>query len=191
MTERSDQPTRKPLVVLTSGAPGAGKSTLARALGDRMFLPVIDRDLLRQGARRTLELPGLEGVPPGHQLFWATLQAFLELKISVIGDMTLLRSSEPGIRDFFAPEADLVCVHCRTSESVDRFVARCRERGVPSDRIEELLPMVLRQQDELRDPLDLGCPTLCIDTTASIDRHVDDVVAFIEAHRAGTHRVKS
>ena len=40
-------PTR-PVAILMSGAPGSGKSTLARLLSERLRLPLVDKDILRE-----------------------------------------------------------------------------------------------------------------------------------------------
>lgn len=174
----------RPLVVLVSGAPGAGESTLARQLRERLGLPVIDKDILRSGARWTLDLPSLDGVPPGYQLFYDAIEALLGLGISLICDMTLFPEvSPPDVSARLAPRADLVCIHCYTPESVNRFISRGRRLGVPDQEINDILPLVVELGSDLVEPLDLGCPTMTIDTTDGTDRYLDDIAAFVTTTR--------
>src|SRR5262245_128292 len=103
---------RRPLLVLVSGAPGSGKSTLARRLGDRLYLPVADKDRLRDGKLATVGRDASRADAPGHTLFFATVERWLQLGMSCVGDMTFVRGlSEPDVAAHFAPHAELVNVH--------------------------------------------------------------------------------
>lgn len=102
----------RPLVVLMSGAPGSGKTTLAGHLGDILRTPVVSKDRLRQGTLWTLGSDDIDEAPPGPPLFYAVIEAYLALGISVIADMTLYRGpSEPDIAARIAPRSDVVNVH--------------------------------------------------------------------------------
>jgi aminoglycoside phosphotransferase family enzyme/predicted kinase len=58
-----EEPSRKPCLVLVGGLPGTGKSTLARALAERVCFRVIRSDLVRK------ELAGVSGKDPGPSAF--------------------------------------------------------------------------------------------------------------------------
>jgi predicted kinase len=171
---------RRPLAVLVSGAPGSGKSTLARALGDALRMPVVDKDRIKEGRWRTA---GRSAYPDGTsvELFYKTMELWLSLEVSVVGDMTLWRGvSEPDIAARIAPHAELVNVHCRTVDAVERFAARMRVDPLFGEqKVQELLPLVTRLQGELYEPLDLGCRTIVIDTTDGYDPPLAQVVAEI------------
>ena len=40
---------RKPKCVIVTGRPGSGKTTLAKKLGERLWMPVISRDEIKEG----------------------------------------------------------------------------------------------------------------------------------------------
>ncbi len=40
---------RKPKCIIVTGRPGAGKTTLSKRLGDRLWMPVISRDTIKEG----------------------------------------------------------------------------------------------------------------------------------------------
>jgi predicted kinase len=171
---------RKPLAVLMSGAPGSGKSTLARELGEHLRLPVIDKDRLREGALFTIGADDIDHAPPGHALFYTALEDLLACSISLIGDMTLVRGvNEPDIAARIAPNATLINVHCRTPDAVTRFEARMRVDPVNQHRVDALLPYVEELQEQLFEPLDLGCPCVVVDTTEGFSPQVEEIAAEI------------
>ena len=51
----------KPVLLIISGPPGAGKSTLARVLSDYLCLPVLSVDLIKAGADADMIVVGSHG----------------------------------------------------------------------------------------------------------------------------------
>jgi predicted kinase len=168
----------RPLAILMSGAPGSGKSTLARLLGERLRLPVVDKDRLREGALFTLGSGNLDEAPRGVELFYATVEGLLGQGISVVGDMTLYPGiSEPDIAARFAPLAMLVNVHCQASNAMARFEARMRADPLNHERVDALLPQVADLQARLVEPLDLGCRCIVVDTTDGYSPSIEEIVS--------------
>ena len=155
-----------PVAILMSGAPGSGKSTLATLLGQRLSLPVIDKDTLRRATLWALGVDDVNEAPWGVGLWFPTMEAHLSAGISVIGDMTLFRGvSEADIASRLAPLARLVQVHCRCEAPIERFVARTQADPLRRRHLDELLPQVTTLATQLVDPLDLDCPILEVNTT--------------------------
>jgi predicted kinase len=170
---------RKPLAVLMSGAPGAGKTTLAHALGDRLRIPVIEKDRLRAGCLRTIgkESPSAHGP----KLFYEVMEHLLGCRISVVGDMTLFPGiSESDVAAMLAPVAELILVHCQSSDAVARFESRMRADPLNRSRVDELLPMVKGLQDRLHDPVHLDCPCIVVDTVDGYSPSLDTITENIE-----------
>ena len=171
---------RLPLAVLMSGTPGSGKSTLARLLGERLRVPVVDKDRLREGALLTLGTGDIDQAPFGPELFYATIESFVAAGISLIGDMTLVRGvSEPDVAARIAPNAVLVNVHCRTPDAVARFETRMRVDPLNAHRVDSLVPYVEELNAQLYEPLDLGCPRIIVDTTDGFAPGIEEIAAEI------------
>jgi predicted kinase len=79
---------RKPKCVIVSGRPGSGKTTLARKLGERLCMPLISRDQIKEGYVNTYglkhdELPAnTNGLVS--ELFFGIVNYYLAGNISVV-----------------------------------------------------------------------------------------------------------
>lgn len=79
---------RKPKCIIITGRPGAGKTTLAKKLGERLWLPVISRDELKEGYVNTYGVKH-DRLPPEtnglvSDLFFAIVNRYLAGHISVV-----------------------------------------------------------------------------------------------------------
>lgn len=167
----------KPTVVLISGAPGSGKTTLAAALAERLGWPRVNRDELYAGLMASGTSSRDDVVPHGVRLFWEMTAAHAAAGCSVIADATLYRDqSEADVRAVLQPAGAVVNVHCRSVVAMDRFVARGHDATL-NDRVRRNLPRV-------SSPLALGCPVLEIDTTNGYAPDLDAVEAWVRRQGA-------
>jgi predicted kinase len=177
---------QRPLCVLMSGAPGSGKSTLARDLGDRLRVPVVSKDRLREGTLWALGKPDLDAAPAGPALWYEVMEAHLRLGVSVIGDMALFAGvSEVDVRSRLSPIANVFNVHCESTESSRRILARASEDPLQRTRMDWIAASLPAWNEKTAQPLDLGCPSLTVDTTADYTPAVDEIVAAIVQHQHG------
>jgi predicted kinase len=179
-----------PVAILMSGAPGSGKSTLAVLLGQRLRLPVIDKDTLRRATLWSIGVDDMKEAPWGPGLWYSAMEAHLSAGVSVIGDMTLFRGvSEPDVAARLAPLARLAQVHCRCEEPIERFIARTQADPLQRRHLDDLVPLVTDLAVELKEPLELDCPTLEVDTTHGYEPSLDDLAETILARFAPHLRV--
>ena len=178
----------QPLLVLVSGHPGAGKTTLGRALGDAMHLPHVNRDRISSGMWRTD--PALIDDPrQPWEVFAETIERYLTAGASLVADQTLYRGMESEITARFVPLGELVNVHCRCPHAYDRWRAKIVHlpQSTPA-AVAALEARVRRQRDDFTDPLDLGVPVIEVNTTDGYDPPLDVLVDEIERVASGGSR---
>jgi len=80
----------RPLIVVISGMPGSGKTTLARELGDALHLPVVSRDLIKTGMHVTVDSRDPAEIKrfasAAFDLFFATVELLARGGASVIAE---------------------------------------------------------------------------------------------------------
>lgn len=174
---------RKPLVVLVSGAPGSGKTTLAGQLADYMRLPHIERDKILRGMEFTsgeqLDKAGV-GVP----VYYSLLQDLLKRGISFVTDGTLYKNiSEVDIKSQLLPHAQTINVHTRAKDEHQRFYDReINRKGVSKDWkvwLELHMSHLKRIYASTVDPLELNIPLLEVESTDEYAPSIAEIAARI------------
>ena len=79
---------RKPKCIIITGRPGSGKTTLAKKLGERLWMPVISRDGIKEGYVNTYGVKH-DQLPPHtnglvSELFFGIVNQYLAGHISVV-----------------------------------------------------------------------------------------------------------
>jgi AAA domain len=179
--QQAAAPDRAPLSVLVSGAPGAGKSTLATALGAALDVPVLHKDQLVHGMWRTRGRAMNLGAP-GVEPFFRTMELWSELGVSFVAEQTFYRGvSEPDVARRLAPRCFLVNVHCRSRYALERFARRMRDDPLCGEaRLRALLPLAESLQRDLDEPLNLACPLIVVDTDDGYEPALDAVIRQID-----------
>lgn len=181
----------RPILAIISGAPGAGKSTLAHILADRLALPIASRDAFKEALADTLGCRSLAESrslgAPSFAVFRVVLAELVGAGIGVIAESNFLRGL--GERDLhpIVAQALPVLLHCRTTLDLGlRRVVERYQRGerhpchFEGERIAELQSDGFPTSWSLAaEPLDLGVPTLEIDTSNGYRPDLDSVVSFV------------
>jgi predicted kinase len=180
-----------PLLVVVTGSPASGKSTLAEKLSESMGLPLLAKDAFKEEIYDNLE--GAESAD-SHRLGFVAVRLMhswskrlLEKGVPLVLESNFKRSLSVGdLESLFALSRPVLvqCVAPR-DEVVDRYIERSEEgerHPVHDDA---------NQVDELRDDLEKGeydlrfldVPAITIDTSVEGGVDVADLISRIRDHQ--------
>lgn len=180
---------KKPLLVVVTGSPASGKSTLAHILADKVACPLISRDKLKEGLLNTLQTTHTQLDKPVdlliYESFFETIDLLVSKGISLIAEAAfqdkLWRPKLLSLLD----KADVKIVICASNPSLlkSRFANRLRinpdrERyhgdGSLHVRHEAFTALIENYQ-----PVKMDVPTLEVDTSENYRPAVEEIVRFI------------
>jgi predicted kinase len=170
--------------VLVGGAPGAGKTTLALALAKRLGIAVLTKDDIKESLAEVLGVGdrarSRELGVASYEVMRAVATRILASGAPVILEANFHRDrSTPWLREL-ARLAEARVVHCCASDAL------CRERFMARGAAGLRHPVHLDREilenewpDTAEFELDLGVPTLAVDTSDGYRPDLDAIVKFI------------
>lgn len=175
-----------PTLVVVSGPPGVGKTTLAHALADALGWPAVCRDEIKEalspsaGPADQLDLTTLK-------LFFRSLGELLESGTSVVAEAAYQdRLWRPGLEPL-AELGRIRVVRCVVDPELarDRIASRAAEepaRSVHADA--DLLHRIAQGQRPIESwkPIGLDVPCLVVETTQGWKPSLDQIAAFATLH---------
>ena len=173
----------KPVIVYVSGAPGSGKTTLARLLADQLYIPSISSDLVHGGV--AFLKPEHNRKQTLNDVFVPIMINMAQRGISFIVDQVLQKGvSEADIIDRLRPYATIINIHTMCKNPIDRYVARIEASNLPSivQRREHLLELATHHKDKLNktnEPLKLNTPCLAVNTDNGYTPDINEITEFI------------
>jgi len=171
------------LLIVFTGLPGTGKSSLAEAIGRELGIPVFAKDWLEATLRRSGLGASAEVSYAGYELLTTLAQRQLQLGQSVILDSV---ASIEAVRTRWRELADLYqaqwCViECVCSdEAAHRARLAVRERGIPGwheldwSEVECVKAYYAEWKDE----------RLIVDAVSPLAENIKAVLAYVQSPRA-------
>jgi predicted kinase len=172
-----------PRLIVVTGPPASGKTVLAELLAAVLALPLLAKDDVKLALFRTL---GASDMAASMRLSMAAVEVLFAVGSRVLAaggglilEGNLVRGqSEAGLRPLLAVADTTLQIHCSATreETLRRYSTRPRHE-MHFD--EASLPRVLAALDGGRhDALDLGVPTLHVDTTAGYQPPLERIMEF-------------
>jgi predicted kinase len=170
---RKDPQVDLPTLIVVTGMPSSGKTTLAEDLAHRLQLPLIAKDEIKESLYESL---GADDVAASGRLGTAAFELIFALAgtmladgVSVIVEANFFRDQAPTFAAL--PPHRTIQLHCEAPLPVllDRYARRTRHPGHhDAEKIDEL---PARFASGAHAPLDIDGELIRLDTTRPIELH--------------------
>lgn len=187
-----DQRTQcRPTLVIVSGRPGSGKTTLARQLANALPCPLVSRDEINEGIYHTfnhdLAIASKATVTAmALDAFFAAIELLLSAQVSVVAEAAFQDTKwRQGLAAINADgDAAMKIVQCVIDPAFARQRVLDRRSGLDSPslrRAAEARTRELDWTDQGFQAVSLPAPTLTVDTTEGYKPRLEAVLAFIRS----------
>lgn len=174
--------THMPLLIVVSGAPGTGKTTLAAKIAQELHLLHLERDTFFRSLEHAAGGQQINRPNAGIPLFYKVVSDLLKQGVSLVIDSTLYKdTSEENIAPL-QELADVVNVHCRADGADQRFYERELERagGEAPDWLENHMAHLKKIKPMVEHPLQIGWDILEVDTNGEYKPTVKEVATKLQ-----------
>ena len=178
-----------PTLIVVTGRPASGKTTLANALARAIRCPMISRDAIKEGLVNTLQKNGVSQNDVNayvYDVYFDTLDRLLRSHITLVTEAAFQHKVWRPKLVALGQIATLKLICCE----VDTAVAKARfiERGMNDpnrakfhdDLMAQLKTDVSQTLIGRYEPPTLDFPTLTVDTSDGYQPSMDELLAFIK-----------
>jgi predicted kinase len=177
----------KPLLIVVTGAPASGKTTLARMIAGKINCPLLSRDELKEGLINTLQLTHsqLNRSVDLHvyETFFETIELLIAKKISIVIEAAfqdklwrpkLLSLLEKAAIRIILCNTSVPLIKARFSNRLLQQPDREKFHGDRSINEEQFAALT-----ENYTPVHIEAPTLLVDTTENYNPGLEEIIQFI------------
>lgn len=177
-----------PVIIYISGAPGSGKTTLARMVSEELYIPHVSSDLVHGGISYSIKEQN-NRAQTIHDAYVPLLVSMLKMNISFVVDHVLQQGlSEKDILDKIAPFATVLYVHLHAKNSIERHLDRELKRSdkgvqLSSDELADRAKYHRDNSLRTENQLEVSFTTITVDTTDGYNPSFENIIKFIDENR--------
>jgi adenylate kinase family enzyme len=178
---------KKPFIIIVSGAPATGKSTLAHLLSKEIKCPLLSRDEFKEGYINTIgathkELDDSVALHIYESLFSA-VDLLISKQISIIAEAAFQHKLwQPKLLSI-SDKAEIKVIVCKTGSALSKARYMKRLASDPAREIfhsdksgeEQAVALIEKYQ-----PLRMDLPTIEVDTTDGYRPGIEELIDFIK-----------
>ena len=176
----------RPTLIVVSGPPGSGKTTLAHKLAAAIGCPAVCRDEIKEGMAHAepgyVPAVGDEHAQRTLVAFFGTLELLLQHGVTTLAEAAFQDHVWTPRLEPFAATVNLRIVRCSTDPATTkrRIAEHAATRTAHTD--DNMLDQVERGEDFATfRRVEIDAPTIDVDTTDGYEPPLSAIVAFVNA----------